>query len=649
MNILRAILAFALGIVVTAGAADCTHEGSYQGLGAGSISPETITRFAPPPLDHSLSQRIQRMMDVRGMESGLFTSDCKQMLFNWRVTGSSQVWKMDGPQRYPVQLTGGEDTTAVLAIAPNDQWFVVSRDVGGEENPGLYWMDIRGGELHEILHKNKVQTQLAFIADDNRKIYYTANDIDASSYAIYCFDKLTNQRALVFSEPGLWSVEDYGADRLLLSKSLGSDQIEFYEYSLTSKALKPLFGQNEKVRYSAAFAANPNAYIVRHDKRGEFFRLYEWIGGKERPITPESSADVDSFSIDHSRTRVTYTINSKGYLSLHALDARSYKQLSIPALPTAENVYGGVMSQDGRYMSVGMNSATIPRTYVMYDWQQHKVTPWRAISTPEVDVSKFTRATLQSYPARDGTAIPMFVWRSPVCEQTLCPVVVDFHGGPESQAHADFSIEAQLYVDAGFIFVQPNVRGSDGYGKTWLDADNGAKRLDVISDIEDAALYIKKAFAHNGMAPKVGVTGGSYGGYATLMAMTYFAGTYDAGVSEVGIANLLTFLENTAPYRRALRVSEYGDPVKDRDALIKLSATTYIDRVNAPLMIIQGVNDPRVPVGEALMMQSALETRGIPSQLILFADEGHGTRKRGNRVLAMGHTLEFFEKHLQGR
>jgi len=318
-------------------------------------------------------------------------------------------------------------------------------------------------------------------------------------------------------------------------------------------------------------------------------------------------------------------------------------------LPTAENVYGGVMSQDGRYMSVGMNSATIPRTYVMYDWQQHKVTPWRAISTPEVDVSKFTRATLQSYPARDGTAIPMFVWRSPVCEQTLCPVVVDFHGGPESQAHADFSIEAQLYVDAGFIFVQPNVRGSDGYGKTWLDADNGAKRLDVISDIEDAAVYIKKAFAHNGMAPKVGVTGGSYGGYATLMAMTYFAGTYDAGVSEVGIANLLTFLENTAPYRRALRVSEYGDPVKDRDALIKLSATTYIDRVNAPLMIIQGVNDPRVPVGEALMMQSALEGRGIPSQLILFADEGHGTRKRGNRVLAMGHTLEFFEKHLQGR
>jgi dipeptidyl aminopeptidase/acylaminoacyl peptidase len=282
-----------------------------------------------------------------------------------------------------------------------------------------------------------------------------------------------------------------------------------------------------------------------------------------------------------------------------------------------------------------------------YDWNTRQLVPWRAASTPEIDTKTFARASLETYPARDGTKIPMFVWRPKGCADSLCPVVVEFHGGPEGQSQPGFSPYAQMFVDAGFIFVQPNVRGSTGYGKAWLDADNGPKRMKVITDIEDCGTYVRKAFAKDGRSPKVGVTGGSYGGYATLMAMTYFAGTYDAGVSEVGIANLLTFLENTAPYRRALRASEYGEPTKDREALVKLSSTTYVDRLKAPLLVIQGVNDPRVPVGEALQMHQALTSRGIPTGLILFGDEGHGASKRGNQVLSIGHTIAFFEKHLR--
>jgi dipeptidyl aminopeptidase/acylaminoacyl peptidase len=273
--------------------------------------------------------------------------------------------------------------------------------------------------------------------------------------------------------------------------------------------------------------------------------------------------------------------------------------------------------------------------------------PWRAVSTPEIDTSKFAKAKLETYPARDGTKIPMFVWKPEACNNALCPVIVEFHGGPEGQSTPGFSTYAQIFVDAGFIFVQPNVRGSSGYGKTWLDSDNGPKRLDIITDIEDAGKYVKQAFSKDGKTPKVGVTGGSYGGYSTLMAMTYFAGTYDAGVSNVGIANMLTFLTNTAPYRRALRVSEYGDPEKDREALVKLSPTTYVDRVKAPLLVIQGLNDPRVPAGEALQIYKALESRGIPAGLLIFADEGHGPSKRGNMVLTLGHTIAFFEKHLK--
>jgi dipeptidyl aminopeptidase/acylaminoacyl peptidase len=145
----------------------------------------------------------------------------------------------------------------------------------------------------------------------------------------------------------------------------------------------------------------------------------------------------------------------------------------------------------------------------------------------------------------------------------------------------------------------------------------------------------------------VGIIGGSYGGYSTLAGMTMFAGSYDAGVSTVGISNFMSFLQNTAPYRRALRIAEYGDPVKDRDALIQLSPINHIDKLIAPLMLIQGVSDPRVPVGEAVQMYEAAKKRNVPAELMLFADEGHGAAKRENRVYSIGHTIRFLEAYLK--
>lgn len=627
--------------------ANARPAGSYSGLGAESVTPEIIARFAPPALDPQVSRRIQSMLDVRGAGGGLLTSTGERLVFNWRVTGNSQVWRMDGPMRFPIQLTGGEDNTAAAAISPDDKWIVVQRDIAGQENPGLYWMDIEGGPLLEIQHREKVQTELAFISDDSRWIYFTANDIDPASYAIYRYEKATKKRELLFSQPGIWRVADHRGDELLLAKLLGNDQVEYYSYDLGTRKLTPLLGQGEKVRYSASFGRKPGTLIVRHDKRGDFYRLYEWQAGRETPITPQVAHEVDSFDIDEARTRIAYLMNEDGYTKLHVLDAKTYQELPLPALPDAENVYMGGMSRDGRFLAIGIDGATLPPTVAFYDWNTQQLVRWRAASTPEIDTNTFAKASLESYPARDGTKIPMFVWRPKACADSPCPVVVEFHGGPEAQSQPGFSPYAQMFVDAGFIFIQPNVRGSSGYGKQWLDADNGPKRLNVITDIEDCGIYVRKAFAKDGKAPKVGVTGGSYGGYATLLAMTYFAGTYDAGVSEVGISNLVTFLENTAPYRRALRVSEYGDPVKDRAALVKLSPTSYVDRIKAPLLLIQGVSDPRVPVGEAVQIHQALTDRGIPSGLILFADEGHGASKRSNQVLSIGHTIAFFEKHLK--
>ena len=641
-----------LCLVGTQAVAD-PKSGGYTGHGADSMKPEEIAKYVAPPLADHVSRRIQAMFDIRGAGGGAITSRGDRMVYTTSVTGTPQVWRQDGPMRFPIQLTGGEDRTSVASIAPNDQFVVLSRDIGGSENPGLYLMPIAGGPLKQVQHLPKVQTTLEYISDDSKTLYFRSNDIVADSYAIYRYDVASGKRELMFDQKGIWNLIDYKGDAWLLEKALGNTQTEIYQYDVKAKKLTPILGQNENQEYSAAFGAKPGQILVVTNKLGDFHRLYRLENGKLEPVSPQVKHDLESVGesrivIDKTRTRLYYQLNVDGYLELHALDARTLKPIALPKLPAAENVRLGSVSRNGRYVQLSTDGSTVPNQSVVFDWQTRKVTTWQVPMTPEIDTKKFAKATLEYYPARDGTKIPMFVRRPASCPGP-CPVVVSFHGGPEAQARAGFSGAAQLFVDAGFVFVQPNVRGSSGYGKTWLDSDNAAKRLNVITDIEDVAKYIRANWGKAGKAPKIGVTGGSYGGYAALMAMTYFAGAYDAGVQNVGISNLISFLNNTAPYRRILRISEYGDPVKDKDALVKLSPITHVAKIRAPLLSIQGLNDPRVPAGEAVQIYKELERRKIPGGLILFPDEGHGSAKRSNQVLTVGHTIAFFEKHLMAK
>jgi dipeptidyl aminopeptidase/acylaminoacyl peptidase len=622
---------------------------TYAGLGAESVTAEDIAKFAAPPLDPKVSRRIQSMLDVRGAGGGAMTNDGKRMFFNWRVTGTNQVWRQDGPMKLPLQLTGGEDNTSIAGLAPDDSYVIVSRDIGGQENPGLYLLEPKGGALKPIQHTPKVQTALAFIEDDSKTLYFMANDIKPDSYAVYRYDIKDGKRELVFDTPGLWQVADHRGSKWLMVKNLGSAQQEVYEYDLKSKQLTPLLGQNEVEEYEVQYGAKPNQVLVMTNKLGELTRLYTLEAGKLTPISPEVKYEVEKFAIDEARLRIYFTINEEGYSRLHVLDAKSLKPVALPKLPPADHVSVAGVTRNGRIAQLVVSGAQLPPTAVAFNWNTKKMETWRLPETPEVDVSKFAPATIEKYPARDGTQIPMVVRRPAKCAADPCPVIVQFHGGPEGQARPGFSAGVQLFVDAGFIFVEPNVRGSSGYGKTWFHADDGAKRLQIITDIEDAAKFIRTTWAKNGVAPKIGVMGGSYGGYSTLMAMTYFAGAFDAGVAEYSVSSFHTFLMNTAPYRRILRISEYGDPVKDKEALDKLSPITHVQKVKAPLLMIQGVNDPRTPVGEALVIYRELERRKIPSGLILFPDEGHGAKKRSNIVQQFGHAIAFFEKHLIAR
>jgi protease II len=632
----------------------------YSGHGAGSVPPEVVKKYAPPPLDPETSRRIQMMLDVRSPGLGMVGPDGKTLFFGWSVTGTPAVWRLDSPQGFPVQMTGGEDRTSLADITPDGRHLILSRDRGGQEDPGIYLQPVSGGPLRLVQHTPKARAFHAFTTGDSKWIYFVANDVKPDSYAVYRYDLEAGRKELLFSDDGLWQIadhrEDPGETKLLLRKATGALSGEFYEWGTKGRTLKPLLGQGETTEYSASYAADPAELLVLTNKLGDFRRLYRWKAqGGLTPVTPEMKMDVSDFTVDAARRHVYYTLNDGGYTRLRALDARTLLPAALPEIKDADHVYVGAPSRDGRFVTLGVETGKAPRTSYVYDWQTKVLTQWVLPSAPEANLTKFAVARLESYPARDGTKIPMFVRYPARCAPEAaaagdpCPVVVDFHGGPEGQAQPGFSPSAQAFVDAGFIYVEPNVRGSDGYGKTWLEADNGPKRLAVITDIDDAGKYLRQRFTRDGKAPKVAITGGSYGGYATLVGMTMFAGTYDAGASVVGFSSLVTFLNNTAPYRRLLRATEYGDPEKDKDALVKLSPITYVDRVKAPLLLIQGLDDPRVPAGEAVQIQEALASRGVPSQLILLEGEGHGAARRAGQVAMLGHTLRFLEEQLLGK
>lgn len=641
--------------VVEKGKAPTSGKGGYSGHGADSVAPEVFERFRAAPLSSTVTRRVQALLDVRAPGGGVLTPDGKRLFFSWNVTGVRQVWRLDGPDRFPVQLTGGEDATGVVGVTRDGKTLIISRDQKGEENPGLYTQSVEGGPLQVIQHTPKVQTEAQHLTSDGAHLYFRANDVKPDSYAIYRYAFATKAIERVFGDDGIWSLADRDdkAGRLLLYKQVGSNMNELYEFDEKARALTPLFGQGEREDYEAIYGAGDDV-IVLTPKFSGFRRLFVFSRAKKTfsPLTTDEKWDVLGFGMDEAKTRLLITRNEGGYLRAGAIDARTKKPMKLPKLPESDLLSWGSTTPDGRFTVFSVDTGTSPAESWVLEHKTGKSTRWHRPSAPEVDLASFSRATLESYPARDGAQIPIFVRRPPACATrstatTPCPVIVEFHGGPEGQTRAGFSARAQLFVDAGFIVVQPNVRGSDGYGKAWIHADDGPKRKDVVTDIEDAAIYVKKAFAKNGKAPKVGVFGGSYGGYAVLMAMTKFAGSYDAGVEVVGISNLVTFLENTAPYRRALRISEYGDPVKDRAALVELSPTTHVDRIKAPLLLIQGATDPRVPVGEALQMFEVMEKKKLGAELIVFPDEGHGVQKRENAVLMLGHSLAFFEKHLK--
>lgn len=628
---------------------------AYSGLGLSSISDADLKTYAPPQVPMTTKDHLKKFFSLRTPGSGILSPNGKELYFGWSVTGETQVWKLMGPNRFPIQMTTGQNPTYLQEITPDGRYLILAKDVDGQENPGIFLQPTSGGELIQVFQKPNVRANFNFMSKDGRFLYFTANDIKPDNMTIYRYGMMSRSIEQISNESGSWAVDDQSGDVLLLVKYIGSTGREYYELNLKTKTMEPLLGQNEYQSYVVAFSATPGKYFVLTNKFTDLQKLYIYTkprtaGGRAdwKLFGKQKEHEIESFQVNTNKTHLVLDYNRQGYMTSEVYKLNG-QAVPLPQPQVRGSLQVGRFDWTGTKLSLSSSSATSPRQNMIYDLKQQKTQMWNFGSTPQLDAAEFADETLDFYTAQDGTQIPMFVMRPKVCQQKLCPVIVSFHGGPEGQSMAGFSGYKQAFAHEGFVLVHPNVRGSSGYGKKWLDADNGPRRLHVITDIQDCATHIRQNWKVNGISPKIGVMGGSYGGYSTLMAMSRFAGSYDAGAASVGMSDLKTFLMNTAPYRRVLRITEYGDPEKDAEALRQLSPITYVDSIKNPLMIIQGANDPRVPVGEAIQMKRVLDQKNIDAKLIIFADEGHGSAKLENQILEVGNILEFFKKHLASK
>lgn len=351
--------------------------------------------------------------------------------------------------------------------------------------------------------------------------------------------------------------------------------------------------------------------------------------------------DVDGAFMSYDGTRIAVIVNEDGYSKLSIRNTSNLAHVYPYHLPPG-TIYSGAFSKDGTHIVLIIGSATQNTNIWIYSVETD--TYWQVTHSPQgVPSDVLVEPQLIRYTSFDGLEIPAFLFLPKQIEQgSKVPVVVHIHGGPEAQFTPTLMLMIQYVVYHGYAVIAPNVRGSSGYGKTYLALDDIEKRLDSVQDIAYLHTYIKTVPELD--SDKVVLMGGSYGGYMTLAGLAFYPELWAGGVDIVGISNFITFLENTAPYRRALREAEYGFLDRHRELLHAISPINHIENIKAPLLVIHGANDPRVPLSEAEQIVTKLTELGRETDLLVYHDEGHGLSKLKNRLDAYPKVIAFLDK-----
>ena len=587
------------------------------------------------------------------------------LLLDWHPTRREILIETrfgDVPQLHRVAMPGGErqqltffsDRVAEGLFDPaNGDQMAFTKDIGGGEFFQVYVQNLRSGKITRVTTGDRSRNTGLVWSRDGKLLAYSStarNGQDADIMVVDPENPGSARTLLQTAEPG-WTVNDWSGDGKQMLATLGRSAVVTELYLVdTQSGEKTKLGPDasDSGWFDAQFANDGKGAYVISNASSDFSQLgyVDFQSKKFTPLRPDLHWDVDAVRVSRDGRYAVYRVNEDGYSKLHVLDARSRKDVP---LPSVESGVIGEMAwrETGHEFGFTLASAHSPGDVYSINVDTRRAERWTYSETGGFDASQFSAPKLIHWKSFDDRTISGFLYPAPAHFTGPRPVIIDIHGGPEGQSHPGYLGGQNYYIsELGIVTIYPNVRGSTGYGKAYLNLDNGMKREDSVKDIGALLDWIKTQPDLD--ANRIMVTGGSYGGYMTLATMTHYSDRVRCAVEAVGISHFRTFLEHTEAYRRDLRRVEYGD---ERDPAMraffeKIAPLNNSSKITKPMFIIAGHNDPRVPYTEGEQMTQALKEHNVPVWFLMADDEGHGFIKKKNRDFLAAATAEFVRTYL---
>ena len=601
---------------------------------------------------------IERYLNIKMAYGAQFNGDPNTIVFLSNITGVAQVWQVEidaaGNILWPQQMSFAADRVMGVWSSPADKRMIYAHDVGGSENAQLFLLDPQTGVTTRLTHDDGAIHGLSSWSDDASQILFAANRRNRGLFDLY-IQKLDGSEAQLVYEnpvPGYLAGAKFSPDgkRILAHHMIASFHTSLLEIDIESGIGRIVSPEEEGVRYAGVTYLDADTALVITDKDSDFLyvaRLDLRSQKLEALIVPDW--DVEEILLSKDHRSLAYTVNVDGSTELYLRDMTTgeTKRAEFGADPGVISEIS--FSSDGSRLLLTANRAKHTADIFVWEIKDHTLRPVTKSSHAGIPVETFSAPELIHFPSFDQDEngqtrqIPAWLFK-PEQAQAPYPVVMYVHGGPEGQAQPQFMFFFQYLLNNGFAVFVPNVRGSTGYGKAYSHLDDVRLRMDSVKDLAYGAEWIKQQSELDG--DRLAIYGRSYGGFMVLSAITTYPDLWVAAVDVVGISNFVTFLENTSAYRRAHREAEYGSLANDRDFLEEISPANHLDQITAPLFVLHGANDPRVPVSEAQQLVAALEKRGVPVDLLIFDDEGHQFSKLKNKLVEYPRVIEFLKKYM---
>jgi len=615
---------------------------------------------------------IERYLNVRNAGGADLGPDGR-LSFLLNTTGTGQVWSLDEPLGWPEQHTFFEESVSFVDSSPERAEAVFGMDEGGNERAQLYLLNYESGAITDLTERPEAKHRWGGWDGEGDRFAFASNRRDEAVFDVYVQDREAtgDDAELVYEGDGWLSVAGWSPsdDRLIVHEAHSSFDHDVYTLDVATGDLTHHTPHEADVRYgSPEWGPDGEGLYLVTDRDSDTLRLerldlatgdFSVVASGEgeagagdagdAPAKPggDDGWNVDGVAVHEESRRVVYSRNVDGYTEItvgELVEPDRIDPLPTPDLP--RGVAGGVsFGPDGNRFAITATGSTHNANVYVVDATTGETERWTAASTAGIPPDTFVEPELVHYPTFDGREIPAF-FSVPETEppEAGYPVVVDIHGGPESQRRPSFASVKQYLLNNGYAVFEPNVRGSSGYGKAYSALDDVEKRMDSVADVRAGVEWLHD---HPEVDPdRVVAMGGSYGGFMVLAALTEYPDLWAAGVDVVGIANFVTFLENTGDWRRELREAEYGSLDGDREFLESISPINNIEAIESPLFVLHGANDPRVPVGEAEQIVERAREQGVPVRKLIFDDEGHGFSKLENRIEAYRAVVDFLAEHV---